>query len=272
MKNAWCISTHISYISNTCMHSNVDIDSIAKDFNNNLDNVLSHYKVHGDELKDLVQFMHFIICRHIIQRKELGMLDYTLDEKNKIVRIKTLNKDTTELMKECLRDIDFSPFYYKMWAESNPVAIPTFKSLDGKEITKLEKILNSPPGVLETTANDESMNFLHIKDNKVYFEQARFSDFREWINSFNELFTEAGNLAVFITENDYHYDLDGNNDLGSIIMTIYKDTEKIYNELLRSDDEVKNFPSEMKEVMSFIYMITASKTFLQGQGDGRPVS
>jgi hypothetical protein len=75
-----------------------------------------------------------------------------------------------------------------------------------------------------------------------------------------------------MVENGFGYDLDGKRDLGTIIMFIYKHTEGIYNELLGGKQEVRNFPSEMKEVMSLIYMITASKAFLAREGVGGPVS
>ena len=240
----------------------MDLENISKSFNTNLKMVVHNYKGGVREFKDLVQFMHFIICRHIIQRKHLGLLDYTLDDQKRTLMARTVKNDLKPLMKEYLRDIDYSPFYYQLWAESDPVTIPPLEDVNGKKLTELGKILNSDPAYLENIANKEDTQFLYIKDNKVFFEENRFSEFRDWTNNFNALFTEAGNLAVFMFDNGYGYDLNNDSEFGSIIMSIYKATEAVYNELLSSKTEIKNFPSEMKEVMSFIYMVTASRTFV----------
>jgi hypothetical protein len=240
----------------------VDLEQISKSFNANLKMVVHNYKGGVQEFKDLVQFMHFIICRHIVQRKHLDLIDYTLDDKKHTLHARTVKKDLKPLMKEYLKDIDYSPFYYQLWGESDPVTIPPIEEVNGKKLTELGKILNSDPTYLENIAQNKDNQVLYLKNNKVYFKKNRYSDFRDWTNNFNDLFTEAGNLAVFIFENGYEYDVNNDSDLGTIIMAIYKDTEKVYHKLLSSKDEVKNLPSEMKEVMSFIYMVTAARTFV----------
>jgi len=245
----------------------VDIDTISKNFSENLKQLVNLYKGGTTELKDMIQFMHFCICRHIVQRKRLGVVEYTLDENNKLLSAKTVSTDTSPLREEFLKDIDYSPIYYHIWGSSDPVNIPPIEDLNGKQFNELGKMLNTDASLVELVVNDEkNEHIFETKDNKVYFKKNQFPEFRTWINDFNDLFEEASNLAVFMVENKYSYDLDDEKELGAIIMTIYKNAESIYHELLEDKDhEVKNFPSEMKEVMSLIYMITASQAFAYRQ-------
>lgn len=239
------------------METKMDIAGLYRVFPSQIDTLVFNYNSGKHELINIVQYMHFLICRYMITRHELGILDYIIDEKDRRITANTTDPGHDTVIQEYLKDIRFTPFYYQIWAESEPVELPSLETVDGKNVGDLSKMLNTTPAKLQSAITYvEASQIIKQDDGVVKFSRSSYPEFRKWINRFNRQFIEAGNLAQVVLDKRYRYDLNGTKHAGKVILDLYSQAEAIYREIKAQElTELTNMPSELNELAAFIWMV-----------------
>jgi hypothetical protein len=239
------------------MEAKIDISGLYKVFPSQVDTIVFNYKGGRTELGNLVQYMHFLICRHIISRKELALMDLLIDETQKTMTAKTTDPSQEKIIEEYLKDIRFTPFYYQLWAESEPVELPALETVDGKNVGDLSKMLNTTPAKLQSAINYVKASRIIKEDSGVVrFTRPSYPEFRDWINRFNRQFLEAGDLAQSVLDKRYTYNVNGTKHAGKIILDLYSLAQSNYGEIKKKRlTKLTNMPSELNELAAFIWMV-----------------
>ena len=238
------------------MEAKMDIAGLYKVFPSQIDTLVFNYKGGRKELGNLIQYMHFLICRHMITRHELGLMDYIIDETETRITANTTDPGHEKIIQEYLKDIRFTPFYYQLWAESEPVELPSLDMVDGKNVGDLSTILNTTPAKLQSAITYvKASRIIKEDDGVVKFTRSSYPEFRDWINKFNRQFIDAGNMAQMVLDKKYSYNLNGTKHAGKIILDLYTQVEALYSEIKKKDlTKLKNMPSELNELAAFIWM------------------
>ena len=239
------------------MDVNVDVHKMYADLPRQIDTLMFSYKGGKQELRNILQFMHFIICRYVITRRELGVLDYVVDEMEQRLVANTSDKDDSGLVRDYVKDIRYTPFYYQIWSDTEPVELPALEDVQGKSINDLSRILNTDPGKLKNAISYvKPARILKLEGESIRFSQNAYSEFREWINRYNRLFVEAGNLSQLILDRGYGYNVDQKRSPGKVLLDIYESSQGAYNTIIeRRLTKLKNMPSEMNELLALIWMV-----------------
>jgi len=239
------------------MEAKVDIAGLYKVFPSQIDTLVFNYKGGNKELGNIVQYMHFLICRHIITRHELGLMDYYVDENEQRITANTTDPGHEAVIGAYLKDIRYTPFYYQIWSETEPVEIPDIEAVEGKNVSDLSKILNTSPAKLKNAITYVRPSHIIKQDGDVVkFTRSSYPEFREWINRFNRQFIEAGNMAQVVLDKKYLYNVNGSKHPGKIILDLYSLAEGIYGEIKKKGmTKLTNMPSELNELAALIWMV-----------------
>lgn len=237
-----------------------DIESALSTFSDQFKTLLEYHATGQRDLTNLVQFMHFVICRHVLHRTSMGAMVHKFDQANKMLFASRVDEGQEQIIADYFKDVRFTPLYYQLWSNSEPTDLPGFDQINGKSTEEVGNILNAPILHIQNACNDpKNSHLIKLANDKVEFDPSNYDELRVWLSNFNKMFVEASNLGLKIMNEGYSYSIDGETDLAVIVISIYRDIEKMYQEMLKQKDKkIDHLPSDLNEVMSLIYLVTAS--------------
>ncbi len=205
----------------------------------------------------LIAFMNFVICRYLLAREAEGMYALDYDKMRKVLKVTRLNRKYSGIMATFLEDMKYSPFYYGLWSESEPVTLPDASKLQEVPVSKAATMLNTQSDKLIKLADGRYDHIIRMEDDKVTAVGDEYEKMRAWLDEYNTFFTKSNELANYIMENDYTYEIEGKKTYSEIFLLISHDSGKVYDLLVTDKmvDEGMVLPSEIKEVLALLNVI-----------------
>jgi len=207
----------------------------------------------------LPAFMNFIICRYVLAREESGVYAVDRDQGRKVLRVSRLKKSDPRLKAEFLDDMRYSPFYYGLWSESEPVPLPEAGALVGLDLSAAAQLFNTRAEKLSGLLNGRYREFIRLEGGHITSTGAGYDELRVWLDHFNTFFIRSNDLSNSLISNGYSYDIEGRTRLSDIFLLITMDSGKVLDRLYSERAVGKDMvlPSEIKEVLALLNIIAA---------------
>ncbi|RLF50015.1 MAG: hypothetical protein DRN20_00425 [Thermoplasmata archaeon] len=207
------------------------------------------------ELESIGDFHHYVVCRYMLLRKALGLMEVTIDDESETIVAKTVSQDIEPIISTYTVDSQYSDFYGIISNDLRDVFfLPSYDEIEGVSVEDAAEKIGVRTNTLEDALKTLPSGIYRIVDKKVHFERDGYENLRAWVENNSNLEATTYNLSLLGIQG-YTYDIDGVTDNTEIMKDIMRKIDHIMGIMEDRGIDMPSLPIEAYYLWAFIWAL-----------------